>query len=356
MTRTKRLWTLAFSASLLIAGCSKNDTPAPNNTAAKPLNNGLYVLNEGNSNNATELTYYDSITNTATTDIYKNVNGTQLGEYGNDILIYGSKLYIVMNGSNNVTAIDKRTTKLTKQIFATDGASWQPRYAIPYNGKILVSAWDGTLSVIDTASLNITNTITIGSNLEQMGISGNMLYVAISGGLNYPNYDSTVSVIDLTTMTQTKKIKVGLNPNKIAINSEGNIFVLTYGNYGTVSPKIYEINGSTQTLVDSSSALANADKMIIYKDVIYLDGTGSQSVLTLNSNNIEGNLSNFITDGTTLTNPYGISIDAANNYVYVTDAIDFKSPGKVYCFDNTGKLKYPPFTTDIAPDNVVFLK
>jgi YVTN family beta-propeller protein len=283
------------------------------------------------------------------------VNQTKLGSFGNDILVYGGKMYIVMNGSSYVAVVDKRTAQSIKQITAADGADWQPRYAIPYNGKILVSAWDGTVSVIDTTSLNIVNTVAVGANPEGLAVLGNTLYVANSGGLNYPNYDSTVSVVDLNTMTQTKKITVGLNPNKVAVNSSGNIFVFAWGNYNDVPAKIYEINGNSQTLVDSTSALSVGDKMLIYNDIIYLDGTGSQPILTLNSNNIEGNFTNYVTDGTTLQYPYGISIDAANNNVYVTDAINFTSPGKVYCFDNTGKLKYS-FTAGISPDKVVFLR
>ncbi|WP_156522593.1 DUF5074 domain-containing protein [Arachidicoccus ginsenosidimutans] len=364
MKHTKHLCTLALGATLLIVGCSKNDSPSTPDKTYKSLNDGLYVLNEGSGHNNTYITYYDSITKDTTTDIYSNVNSTQLGNFGNDELIYGNKLYVVINGSNYVSVMDKRTAKLLAQINAADGDSWQPRNLATYNGEILVSAWDGTVSVIDTSSLTITNTIKAGTNLETMTVVGNTLYVASSGGATYPQLDSTVSIVDLNTMKETKRLKVGINPQKVVADFKGNVYVLVWGysdysnpsNPKVIAPsKIYKIDATTQTVTDSSSVITTADKMAIYNDVLYLDGSGNQPVFTLNTNNLHDNFVNFITDGTTLMYPYGINVDESNGNVYVTDAKDGQSPGEVYCFDKTGKMTFT-FWANIFPDKVVFLR
>lgn len=355
MKQVKRLSVLALGALLFFAACSKNDTSAPAKTY-KPLNDGLYVLNEGGfqKNNAS-LTYYDPASKSATTDIYANINDSLLGDTGNDILIYGSKLYIVMNVSSNITVIDKRTCKSLKQIKAADGRAWQPRNIVSYNGQLFVSAYDGTVSVIDTTLLQITKTIKVGTDPEGLVVSGTNLYVANSGGLNYPNYDSTVSVIDLTTLTETKKIKTAINGKGLAVDpATGNIYEATLGNYANIQGKIYVLNDNklTDSLdVQTSGRITIFNNKAYVFNMDYTTNTGSISTIDLQTKAI----TNFITDGTMIQFPYGISIDEASGDVYITDALDGSSTGKVFCFDNTGKQKFW-FGTGLFPDKVVFLR
>ena len=65
---------------------------------------GFYLLNEGNmgSNKAT-LDYYDLSTATYTRNLYSERNPSvplSLGDVGNDLRIYGNRLYAVINVSN----------------------------------------------------------------------------------------------------------------------------------------------------------------------------------------------------------------------------------------------------------------
>jgi YVTN family beta-propeller protein len=65
--------------------------------------------------------------------------------------------------------------------------------------------------------------IAVGQNPEGLAVSNGKLYVANSGGLNFPDVDSTVSVIDLTTHTELLKITVGKNPGGVCVDSEGDV-------------------------------------------------------------------------------------------------------------------------------------
>lgn len=71
---------------------------------------GFYLLNEGNmGSNKSTLDYYDFTTGIYTRNIYAEVNPTvpkELGDVGNDIGIYGSKMYAVINCSNKVEVMD----------------------------------------------------------------------------------------------------------------------------------------------------------------------------------------------------------------------------------------------------------
>ena len=62
---------------------------------------GFYLLNEGNmGSNKASIDYFDATTGTYNRNIYAARNPTvvkELGDVGNDITIYGSKMYAVIN-------------------------------------------------------------------------------------------------------------------------------------------------------------------------------------------------------------------------------------------------------------------
>ncbi|MFT3935809.1 MAG: hypothetical protein QM726_19430 [Chitinophagaceae bacterium] len=346
---------LTMALVIVMASCKKDDSPTP---SVPKVTTGAYVLSEGTFNgNNTTLTYYNSTSAAATTDFFANTNGSKLGDTGNDIIIYGGKIYIVMNVSSYVEVADATTAKEVKKIDfkTTGGAARQPRYAAAYKNKVLVSSYDGTVAVIDTASLAIEKFITVGSNPEQLVVSGTNLYVANSGGLS-PVYDSTVSVIDLNSFTQTRKITVGLNPGTLAADDAGNIYVGCTGDYVSNGPRLVKLNSNGSIIKSVDTAVG---KMRYYNGFLYATGgyLGSPNVRALNTTDFTAAKSNFVTDGTVIKVPYGISVDSDNGDVYVTDAINYSSAGMVYCFDKTGKKKFSfSVAPGINPNTVAIIK
>ena len=65
---------------------------------------------------------------------------------------------------------------------------------------------------------------------------------------------------------------------------------------------------------------------------------------------------NFITDGTDklIQIPYGICVNPFTKDIYVSDARDYVSPGRLYCFSPDGKKKWVVRTGDI-PGHFCFL-
>jgi YVTN family beta-propeller protein len=341
----------------LISSCKKDNDGS---SETPVVTTGVYVLNEGNFGlNNTTLSYYSFSTNTATTDYYQNVNSNGLGDTGNDILLYGGKMYIVMNVSSYVQVADALTAKAIKRIefeITAGGAKRQPRYAVPYKNKVLVSSYDGTIAVIDTTSLTIEQFAAAGSNPDGLAVWGDKLYVANSGGLNYPVFDSTVSVIDLTTMTETQKIKVGVGPGPVTTDSSGNIYVICYGNYNDKLPSLVKINAATNTVIKSADTAVG--KLRYYNGLLYATPPyGSSNVRTLSTTDFSQTSSNFVKDGTKLTAPYGITVDATSGDVYVADAIDYTSSGTVYCFDKSGNKKFSfSVSPGINPSKIALIK
>ncbi len=352
----KMKWTLpAMALTLFLAGCSKDDSPI----TPTPVTAGVYVLNEGNwgKNNST-LTYYDINNKKASTDFYETVNGSKLGDTGNDMLIYGSKLYIVMNVSSYIEVAEASTAKSIKKIpMVTGSDSRSPRYAVPYKNKVLISNYDGTVAVLDTASLTIDKSITVGSNPEQMAVVGDKLYVANSGGLNFPVYDSTLSVIDLNTLTETKKIKVGTSPVKLAAG-DGKLFVLCTGNYADIAPSIVSV--STSTDEPTGHRDINGGTLVFYHSKLFVSsgyGATTAGITVLKTTDLSTDTEQFISDGTSVTTPYGMMIDGETGDVFLTDVKDYVSSGEVFCFDKTGKKKYSFMVTPgVSPNKVVVVK
>ncbi|MFD2922098.1 DUF5074 domain-containing protein [Terrimonas rubra] len=356
-TRTLKLLVAALSGSLLFASCQKEDDPVVV-TPETPAD-GLFVLNEGTffANNTT-LTYYDAATKTATTDFYRNKNGHGLGDTGNDFIKYGTKFYFVVNVSSYVQVTNSEGVDVKKIDFLGDGGvKREPRYIVPYKNKVLVSSYDGTVAVIDTASLTIDKFITVGSNPEQIAVAGDKLFVANSGGFSYPVFDSTVSVVDLASYTEVHKVKVGKNPGAIVADNAGNVYVACTGNYSDIGPTLVKINAFTHAIlktVDLPVGKMRFNNGLIYATPGYL---GDGKVKTINPNTLTVASANFITDGTSVTSPYGIDIDTQNGDIYITDNKNSMSSGEVFCFDNTGKKKFSFATTPgLNPNKVVIIR
>ncbi|MBS1565140.1 MAG: YncE family protein [Bacteroidetes bacterium] len=339
------------------ASCKKDKESA--STTAPAVATGVYVLSEGlfNNNNST-LTYYDFSTGIATTDFYAKANGSGLGDTGNDILIYGGKVYTVVNVSSYVDVSNVYTAKnIAKIAFKTTAnIPRQPRYIIAYKNKVLVSAWDGTVAVIDTTTLSIEKNIAVGANPEQMAVVGDKLFVANSGGLN-PTPDSTLSVVSLSTWAELQKIVVGVNPGSVTADDAGNVYVGCTGDYLAIGPKLVKINTANNAIVKKADTAVG--KIRFYNGSLYATGgyLGVANVRALSTTDFSQKSANFVTDGTTIVNPYGLNINPDNGDVYVTDAKDYISSGEVFCFDKNGKKKFSfSVTPGLNPNTVVFVK
>lgn len=105
---------------------------------------GMYLLNEGNmGSNKCTLDFYDSTTGKYHRNIYAERNPSvvkELGDVGNDLQIYGDKLYAVINCSNFIEVMDVETAQHLGQIDVVNC-----RYITFSNGKAYVIRTRGLL-------------------------------------------------------------------------------------------------------------------------------------------------------------------------------------------------------------------
>ncbi len=347
-------------SSMALYSCTKEpepdvETPAVTTTIVT----GVYVLNEGlfNSNNAS-LTRFNFEDSTLEKKCFYTANHRGLGDTGSDLAIYGSKMYIVVNVSSQVEVVNTSTCKSLKQIPFFDGNKpRQPRKVAFYGTNAFVCNFDGTVAVIDTTSLEITKLITVGRNPDGITAAYGKIWVSNSGGLNFPNYDDTISVIDPLTLTEEKKITAGPNPYTILPDKHGEMYLISRGNYDDLKSRLQIVDVASGTLKHTFTDF-EALNFTIAGDTAWVynyDWTSqSSSILMLNVKTEDIITRNFITDGTSIKTVYGIKADLISKLIYITDALDFGSNGKVYAFDYKGKLKFE-FSAGISPANVAFV-
>ncbi|HMH31552.1 MAG TPA: hypothetical protein VK543_00905 [Puia sp.] len=359
--------------TLLVSCQKKMVTPATNNPNID-LGSGIFILNQGNGFGSSiqynsTLTFYNQSTKSLIADEYSVVNAMGIGAVGNDMAIYGSKMYIVATISSVVDIVDPKTARLIKQdslvisnYVVAPPLYWarrEPRSIAFYKGNAFISCYDGTVAVMDTASLSVTKYITVGRYPEGMAISNGKLYVANSGvGLS-----NCVSVIDLNTMAETKKITVIPNPSSVVADAYGNIYIASrqdaifvLGNHS--SPEPPTVGG--MTIIDSKTdsvksqtpmSLAANAPMTIQGDSLYYI-TADKNIAIYNAKTQTKLSDNFITDGTSINNPFAITINPASGEVFIGDAKDYISNGSVYAFDKTGRLEFT-LTAGINPGRIV---
>ena len=346
--------------SIAMLSCTKEPEPEkePIGTTTTIVT-GVYVLNEGifNANNST-LTRYNLEDSTVEKNCFYNANERGLGDTGSDLAIYGSKMYIVVNVSSQVEVVDATTCKSLQQIPFFDGNKpRQPRKVAFYGSNAFVCNFDGTVAVIDTTTLKVTNYITVGRNPDGISAAYGKIWVTNSGGLNFPNYDDTISVIDPASLTEEKKITVGPNPYTILPDNHGEMYLISRGNYDDLKSRLQIVDVATGTHKHTFMGF-EALNFTIAGDTAWVYNydwiSQNSSILMLNVKTEEIVSHTFITDGTPIKTVYGIKADPISRLVYITDAMEFGSSGKVYAFDYKGRLKFE-FAAGISPANVAFV-
>ncbi len=337
----------------IVTSCTK--PPEELITSIIDTNNAILVLNSGGFNtNNSSVTHYDLKTDNTSQYYYKFKNGQNLGDTGNDMVLYGSKVYIVVNNSSTLEILDKNTGILLKQIKLTNnGVSRSPRKIIFDNGKGYLSSFDGTIGLFDTTSLSFERFIYSGKNPDGICIANNKLIVTNSGGLDAPNYDSTITVFDKFTLIKDKTFYVSLNPTGAYTAPNGDIYISSNGNYSTVPAKLYIFDGHTFSLKKSFTMSSNDIDFLGDKAYIssYNFSSSTSSIKELDINLLKiTNTTNF----PNITTLYGLDIDPIQQKIYCLDANSYTKSGKVLCYDTNWKLDYE-FTTGIIPIKLILL-
>ena len=329
-------WWLIFAMSLFIVSCRNEEVLVDIETHVVTTPeyteiDGFYLLNEGNmGNNKSTLDYFDYKEGTYYKNIYAERNPTvvkELGDVGNDLLIYGEKMYAVINCSHKVEVMNANdATRITKIDIPNC------RYIVGNEGYVYVSSYVGPVQIdptapkgavfkVDTLSMQVVGSVEVGYQPEEMTIVGNRLYVVNSGGYMPPNYDNTISVLWLS--------------------SRGNYFGDMNSNLYVVDPKGKQIIKDMGIPVSDMWVDGNY-AYIISAEWSYVTGKNTVSYAKIDMQSMEILDRNIIKDGSdaNIKIPYGIAVNPITKDFYVTDAKSYVVSGTLYCYGSDGVMKW----------------
>lgn len=345
-----------------LASCNDMyDVPRPVVPPDTTSTHRIAVLCEGlfNMNNST-LAHYNPRSGAIEYRAFYKANGRGLGDTANDMKLYDGRLFVIVDVSSQLEIIDTATFLSVKQIpfFNEQGVSRQPRFITFHNGNAYISCFDGYVMRLDLNTLEITGQVRCGRNPDNLTVANGKLYVSNSGGLDNPNYDTTVSVIDLASFTETKRIEVGANPGAIVADSEGDVYVVTRGDYADTDYALHKIDSEIDERIHTFAGLHPLN-LTIANDILYMYsydfGSQQQWIKTFDCLADRIICDNFIADGTTIQTPFGMEINPTNGDVYICEAYDFVLWGDVLCFDSSGRLKYRIDEIGLNPNSIVIL-
>lgn len=334
---------------------------------------GFYLLNEGNmgSNKAT-LDYWDSSTGEYIRNIFGAANPDvpkEMGDVGNDLAIYGSRLYAVINCSNKVDILDTATARKLGQVdipncrfIAFDGPY---AYVTSYAGPVEIDPdykQRGFVARIDTATMKVIDTVTVGYQPDGIAISQGKAYVANSGGYMVPRYERTVSVIDLNSFKVTDEIDIAVNLHYCLADTHGCVWISSRGDYYDTASRLFCYDPSAGRIVADFDIpvgdiwLDGNHLYIIGKSWSHIAASGEAAYTIVDTAAKQIVTRNFITDGTDkqIKMPFGVAVNPVTKEIYVTDALNYVNPGNIYCFSADGVLQWKARTGDI-PAHIAFL-
>ena len=343
---------------------------------------GFYLLNEGvMQHDLASLDYYNYATGEYMRDVYTDANPTvvmELGDVGNDIGIYGSKMYMVINCSNKVEVVDKRSVKRIGQIDIPNCRYIKFHqgyaYVTSYVGPVVLEGEGsdddvyqlGAVFKVDTTTLQVVDKCVVGRQPDELDIVDGKIYVANSGGYSQGakiGYENTVSVIDIETFKEEERIPIAINLLGCKCDRRGILWVSSRGDYHGTPSMLYAYDTQKRRIVKSFDV--RVGNMCLDGDSLYVvskewssvsQGYSNGTYAIINTKTLEVVNEKFITDGTDarIVQPYGIAVNPITKDIYVTDGLNFVQFGFLYSFGQDGVMKWRIRAGNI-PAHFVFL-
>lgn len=374
----RRLTPIVALSALLLCGCRHDimvflEEQEEVGSSRTDEIEGFYLLNQGNMGaNKASLDYYSYSDALYRRNIYATANpdvAMELGDVANDMGIYGSRLWVVVNCSNKVEVLDSRSTRRIGQIdipncrfvaFA-DGCA----YVTSYAGPVEIDedyAQRGYVARIDTATMQITGRVTVGYQPDGIAVSGGKIYVANSGGYRVPNYENTLSVIDLATFQEEKRVEIAINLSKVVADRRGHIWVASRGDYYENPSRLYCYDPTEDRVIavfdkPVSDLWLDGDNLYtVAASWNFETGRNEKAFCVFSTETLQQTCSNFVSDGSeeAISVPYSVAVNPVSKEIMVTDARTYVNPGYIYCYSPAGVLLWKERTGDV-PGRITFL-
>jgi DNA-binding beta-propeller fold protein YncE len=316
-------------------GCVESPTN-PKSNIGELSEHGAYILCEGlyGQNNST-LSRYDYKSEIAYNNFFKLINGKNIGDTANDIVIKGDTTFIVVSTQNKILMFNTGTGKYYSEIQIEGGKC--PRKMAVINDSILLvtDLYCHCFWVINYNRKIILQKVPTGPAPEGIVVTLDYIFVANSGLGDYLSdyaYSGTVSVFDRNTFNFITTFN-GL-PNVIELKIS-NKFNKLYARYNHL-PKYTDSTGGIAefdiaTLTETRRWIDKAGQMSISEEqekLFYISENGVKVINLADTNSVPELI--LIKQR---AKDFWYSIAVNKNDLWIGNAKDYQSNGEILIYD-----------------------
>jgi DNA-binding beta-propeller fold protein YncE len=333
---------------------------------------GVLILCEGNYNagNST-LSYYSPTEKKVENDIFRRVNGIPMGDTGQSICIFDGKVFIAVENSGVIWALDENTFQLQGRLTASAANHIiNPRYVHRvYKDKAYVTdLYSPYINIFNPQTMEYKGSISVeGISMNGYSSTEEMVQYDKYVFVNCWSYSNKILVIDSDKDQLINTIELGSwQPKSMVVDNAGKLWVITDGGYEMVGegfgdniPHLYRIDAVSQRIeLDLSLNTDEANVQLAYnstEDILYiLDNDVYRMKITDEVFPTEPFIMAPVSNGKR-NFLYGIGVNPVNGEVYVADAIDYSQSGVVYRYGADGVL-LDKFRVGVTPNHFAFCK
>ncbi|MBZ9786315.1 cell surface protein [Psychroflexus sp. CAK57W] len=343
MNTYSKLFLLVLSVFLI--SCSDDDDNLPVIPDGDYFD-GTLILNEGGSAGGS-VSFLSSDLQQLSNSIFEEVNpNTGLGLFLQSIFFDDDKAFIIANGSNLITVVNRYTFEL---IGTVDSGLNVPRYGTVHNGKAYVtnlaafdSDQDDFIAIIDIETLEVEETVVVGAVAEHIVSFNDDLFIQ-NAAFGFGNQISKFNIAS-SSITETLQVSSGLNSMQVYNQS---LYTLDSEGVKVINPSTFTVENQ----IAKPESLESVNNLRVENDQFYY--TSGTAAYTSPTSATEL-FSEFIFDyGSTSTFGSFYGFEVNDDRIYVGDAGDFASNGSVFVYSITGELLTEK-AVGIAPNSFYF--
>lgn len=282
--------------------------------------------------------------------IYQKQVDMPLGDVLNSGLLTDDAIYFIVNGSGRVVKCDLSDLSVE----SSQDLISSPRNLLLINESkaYLSELYGNKVAVLDPHTLDVLNEIEFPGWSEEMVYQASYVWVTNPELYGGPITDH-VYIIDPASDRIVDSVKFSRNPTAIESDMEGNLWVLCAGSpIDGDSARLFKYDPDTRDVLDFWSLPASftaklaisaaTGEVAFVLDKLYMleaGGTVISEMAQLNE---------------LVSAPYGLEFDPTGTSLWITDAVDFSSQGKVYKWNMVQMTLDAEFNAGINPNGVLF--
>jgi len=329
----------------LQAGCKKDLPVVPPSAVLPQVSVTAFLANEGNFGlgNA-DFSVLNLRDKTLRNRVYQTVNQSAAGDVMQSVSLINGKLFLVMNHSGCIHILDTGTYRLSTTIQGFQS----PRYLCKINDALAVVSdlYARRISLLRLSDLQVVSRIPVSGWCEKMLFYRDKVYICNSN-------PGKVYVLDAQTMQLSDSIVTYKGCSSIQADKNGKLWVLCSGDYLPGFPsRIFELSVSPLAVV-SEKVLGESYQAKDLEISPALDSLwwlyGKVQGMPVNTRQV------FEPAISGLSNPYSLSCDPRSGHLWVSDALNYQQPGRLFEFSQAGEKK-AEYETGVIPSQLTIIR